>query len=112
MEIEKELIKEVVLQIVEKLRKIYVTAILNALEVPRSNYYRWVKGFNEYSISVEEAIIEFVKATKYRNGHRKIKALLKHKYQHTIESKYGSENYAKASFTVSYETKTEMEITR
>jgi putative transposase len=54
---------------------------LSALEVPRANYYRWcLQGINK-SLSVEEeAIMELCKSTKYRNGHRKIKAMLKQKY--------------------------------
>jgi len=59
-----------------------VTAILLALEVPRSNYYRWLSEDHSIILSPgEEAIIELCKETNYRNGHRKIKALLKRKYQ-------------------------------
>ncbi|WP_391202224.1 IS3 family transposase [Psychrobacillus sp. L4] len=74
--------KQLVLQIVEKYRKKYtVTAILSALQVPRSTFYRWLAEGVEYvRTKAEEAIIELCKKTKYRNGHRKIKALLKREY--------------------------------
>ncbi|WP_155979537.1 IS3 family transposase [Sporosarcina ureae] len=78
----KEIEKEIVLQIVEKLKKKYtITAILSALGVPRATYYRWRLEGTGKSLSVEEeAIMELCKRTKYRNGHRKIKALLKIEY--------------------------------
>ncbi|QFF99301.1 IS3 family transposase [Psychrobacillus glaciei] len=74
--------KHIVLQIVEKFRKNYtVSAILSALEVPRSSFYRWLaEGVEKFLTLAEEAIIELCKTTKYRNGHRKIKALLKRDY--------------------------------
>lgn len=67
----------------EKFRRKYtVTAILSALGVPRSSFYRWMAEDLLPVLSVEEeAIIELCKKTKYRNGHRKIKALLKKVYQ-------------------------------
>ncbi|MDV6379488.1 IS3 family transposase [Sporosarcina sp. GW1-11] len=78
----KEIEKEIVLQIVEKLKKKYtITAILSVLGIPRANYYRWRLEGTGKSLSVEEeAIIELCKRTKYRYGHRKIKALLKQEY--------------------------------
>ncbi|AOV06183.1 IS3 family transposase [Lysinibacillus sphaericus] len=61
--------------------KYTITSILSALQVPRSNYYRWLGEEREKSLSTkEEAIIELCKKTKYRYGHRKIKALLKKEY--------------------------------
>lgn len=67
----------------EKYRKKYtVTAILSALSVPRSTYYRWLAdGVTSVLTEVEEAIIALCKKTKYRFGHRKIKKLLKEEYQ-------------------------------
>ena len=66
----------------EKFRKKYtVTAILSALQVPHSSYYRWLsRGVTAVRTVEEEAIIELCKKTKYRNGHRKIKALLAREY--------------------------------
>lgn len=62
--------------------KYTVTAILSALGVPRANYYRWrAEGIEKQLSAKEEAIIELCKRTKYRNGHRKIVALLKENYQ-------------------------------
>lgn len=55
---------------------------MSALEVPRANYYRWrLQGVNQPLSVVEESIIELCKKTKYRNGHRKVKALLKQRYK-------------------------------
>jgi putative transposase len=73
--------KRVVVQLVETLRTKYtVTAILKVLKFPRSSYYRWVNGVEEYKNEYEELIINICKATKYRNGHRKIRAILKNKH--------------------------------
>ena len=59
-----------------------ITAILGALGVPRANYYRWyAEGIEELLSAKEEAIIELCKRTKYRNGHRKIRALLNQEYK-------------------------------
>lgn len=66
----------------EKFRNRYtVTAILSALGVPRSTYYRWLlEGITSVRTIEEEAIIEICKKTKYRYGHRKIKAVLYKEY--------------------------------
>ncbi len=73
--------KRVVVELVGDLRKRYsVTAILLVLEIPCSTYYRWSNGFIEYRNKHEDLIIEVCKATKYRNGHRKIRAILKQKH--------------------------------
>ncbi|MDQ0216951.1 transposase InsO family protein [Peribacillus cavernae] len=73
--------KGVVVQLVEKFRKKYsVTSILKVLEIPRSSYYRWTKGFEEYRNEHETLLIEICKATTYRNGHRKIRAILHRQY--------------------------------
>jgi putative transposase len=64
------------------LRKKYtVTAILSALNVPRATYYRWASS-QPVKLSVEEeTIISLCEETQYRYGHRKIKEILKRKYQ-------------------------------
>ncbi|WP_214767976.1 IS3 family transposase [Exiguobacterium sp. s145] len=74
--------KETVIKIVEFLRGKYtVIAILSALNVSRASYYRWIKESVKAPSVLEKAIIELSKQTKYRNGHRKIKALLQQIYQ-------------------------------
>lgn len=52
--------------------------ILKVLEIPYSTYYRWLKeGIRDELSEIEIKLIKLCKRTKYRNGHRKIKALLK-----------------------------------
>lgn len=54
---------------------------MSAFQVPRSSYYRWLaEGVIDIRSKEEETIIELCKKTKYRNGHRKIKALLTREY--------------------------------
>lgn len=62
-------------------KKYTILAILAILEVPRSSYYRWLKeGVEKEYSPAEVAIMNLCKETKYRLGHRKIKALLAQKY--------------------------------
>ncbi|MCP2036875.1 transposase InsO family protein [Planomicrobium sp. HSC-17F08] len=70
---------------VETYRQKYtVTAILSALGVPRSTYYRWLAdGLTSELTQVEKDIIALCKQTKYRFGHRKIRKLLKNEYKTT-----------------------------
>ncbi|MCS1350520.1 IS3 family transposase [Mechercharimyces sp. CAU 1602] len=74
--------KEVVLQLVHTLRKKYtVSAILSALNVPRSTYYRWASSPPVHLSKEEKTIIFLCQETTYRYGHRKIRELLKRRYQ-------------------------------
>ena len=74
--------KELVLKLVGKFRKKYtVTAVLAALGVARSTYYRWLaEGPTSVLTEVGKAINALCKKTKYRFVHRKIKKLLKSAY--------------------------------
>lgn len=63
-------------------QKYTVTAILAALGVARSTYYRWMaEGISFELTQVERDLIALCKQTRYHYGHRKIKKLLKSKYQ-------------------------------
>ncbi|SEW13995.1 Transposase InsO and inactivated derivatives [Aliicoccus persicus] len=68
--------------LVERLKSKYtITAILNALVVPRSTYYRWRSEGTDASLrDVDQAIIDICASTKYRYGHRKVRALLQRDY--------------------------------
>ncbi|KFO16553.1 transposase [Enterococcus faecium] len=67
---------------VDRFREKYtVTAILGALGVARSTYYRWTKEPKKVLSKVESAITELCQTHKYRYGHRKIAKLLKRKYK-------------------------------
>lgn len=61
--------------------KYTTTAILSALLVPRSTYYRWRSEATDASVTdVEQTIIDICESTKYRYGHRKVRALLQRDY--------------------------------
>jgi len=62
---------------VDKFRGKYtVTAILSALGVARSTYYRWTKTPIKLMSEAEIAITTLCQENKYRYGHRKITKLL------------------------------------
>jgi putative transposase len=55
-----------------------VTAILSALGVARSSYYRWLARDKSSTLSPEEeTIVKLCKKTRYRYGHRKIRNRLR-----------------------------------
>ncbi|MDO5742776.1 MAG: IS3 family transposase, partial [Vagococcus sp.] len=67
---------------VEKFRGNYtVKAILAALGVARSTYYRWAKEPKASPSEAELAITALCQENKYRYGHRKITKLLKRKHK-------------------------------
>ncbi len=51
------------------------------MNVPRASYYRWIKESVKAPSVLEKTVIKLSTQTKYRNGHRKIKALLQQIYQ-------------------------------
>jgi putative transposase len=66
---------------VDKFRGKYtVTAILSALGVARSTYYRWTKTPIKLMSEAEIAITTLCQENKYRYGHRKITKLLQKIY--------------------------------
>ncbi|MDE1550067.1 IS3 family transposase [Jeotgalibaca caeni] len=74
--------KGVVLRLVEQFRRNYtIKAILAALGVARSTYYRWKKEPEKMLSEAEEKIIALCQGNKYRYGHRKITKLLKRKFK-------------------------------
>lgn len=62
-------------------QKYTISAILAALGIARSTYYRWTKEPNKALSKVELAITELCQKHKYRYGHRKITKLLKRYYK-------------------------------
>lgn len=60
--------------------KYTVTAILSALGVARSTYYRWTKTPIKLMSEAEIAITTLCQENKYRYGHRKITKLLQKIY--------------------------------
>lgn len=67
---------------VEQFRRNYtIKAILAALGVARSTYYRWKKEPEKMLSEAEEKIIALCQGNKYRYGHRKITKLLKRKFK-------------------------------
>ncbi|WP_239747638.1 IS3 family transposase, partial [Mammaliicoccus sp. C-M11] len=66
--------------------KYTVKLILEALDIPKSNYYRWKN--KDFSISEDEnEIIELCKKHRFTYGYRKITGLLKRKNNKTINHK-------------------------
>lgn len=61
--------------------KYTITVILCSLYASRATYYRWTKESAGAPSVLEQVIIKLSKQTRYRNGHRKIKALLHQVYQ-------------------------------
>lgn len=62
-------------------QKYTISAVLAALGIARSTYYRWTKKTAKGVSKVELAITELCQKHKYRYGHRKITKLLKRQYQ-------------------------------
>ncbi|WHI55015.1 IS3 family transposase [Mammaliicoccus lentus] len=83
----KEVVPEVVVELVNELKSKYtVKLILEVLDIPKSNYYRWKN--KDFSISEDEnEIIELCKKHRFTYGYRKITGLLKRKNNKTINHK-------------------------
>lgn len=81
------MVPEVVVELVNDLKSKYtVKVILEALDIPKSNYYRWKN--KDFSISEDEReIIELCKKHRFTYGYRKITALLNRKNNKTINHK-------------------------
>ena len=81
------MVPEVVVELVNELKSKYtVKLILEALDIPKSNYYRWKN--KDFSISEDEnEIIELCKKHRFTYGYRKITGLLNRKNNKTINHK-------------------------
>ena len=83
------MVPQVVIELVDELSKKYkITDILNVLEVPKSTFYRWRKKYTNLGpTKLEKYIINLCEETKYHYGHRKIKALLKQRFDVKVNRK-------------------------
>lgn len=79
----------VVIKLVNELSPYYkIIDILSVLEVPKATYYRWRKKYSTAEpTSIEKIIVQVCKAHYFRYGHRKIKAVLKRKFNITLNRK-------------------------
>ncbi|PTH37992.1 IS3 family transposase [Staphylococcus agnetis] len=83
----KEVVPEVVIDIVEQLKNKYsIKLILKVLEVPKSNYYRW-KNRKKEDDKITPMVIELCEANNYTYGYRKITALINRLTQSPVNHK-------------------------
>ena len=77
------------IELVEALKKTYkITDILQVLEIPKSTFYRWRNKYTDWGPSqLEQRIINLCEETKYHYGHRKVKALLKQRFDVQVNRK-------------------------
>ncbi|MBH9580594.1 hypothetical protein DOS70_00620 [Staphylococcus felis] len=70
--ITKELVPEIVVELVESLRSQYsLEILLSALEVARSTFYRWKNHVSNSNNHLEQKIGEICKANNFTYGYRK-----------------------------------------
>ncbi|WP_425445454.1 IS3 family transposase [Virgibacillus ndiopensis] len=80
----KELVPEVVIELVESLKEVYtVSMICDCVGVPKSTYYRWAQK-SWGPTELEQQIIDICKSLKYRVGHRMVKKILKEDYNISV----------------------------
>ena len=81
------MVPEVVIELVEELKSKYnVNLILDVINVPKSNYYRWKN--KDFTMSESEhEIIQLCKKHRFIYGYRKITALINRKFNKTINHK-------------------------